>query len=397
VPPLFFACLTYLGVALPASTLGLLWPEMRVTFHEPIGALGALLAFGTTASVISSAATGRLLDRFNEGPVLAVGTLLVALALALEAVAFSLWVFAGGTVMFGIGFGAIDSALNAYAAHRFGARQINWMHASYGVGACVGPLLVTIMLSNGLGWRWTFGTFAAVLVAVACVLAASRSAWEYGPLPLPLPLPPPPLPVPDGPSTEGHGQVGHTKASLVAVVSSLTFTAVETGIESGAGIWAYVFLTSGRGLSHEAAGVAVAGYWAMMVVGRAVLGPVAERVRPALVLGGAVTGVAVGAALMALPGSGAVAVAGIMTLGLAAAPVFPLLTLTTMQRVGGTGTATRTVSLQVAASAVGGAAVPAAMGLAIGALGATSVGPVLLVLAVAMCSLYGYMSRLTAG
>lgn len=39
-----------------------------------------------------------------------------------------------------------------------------------------------------------------------------------------------------------------------------------------------MFLTSGRGLSHEAAGVAVAAYWAMMLVGRAALGPLAERV-----------------------------------------------------------------------------------------------------------------------
>jgi hypothetical protein len=88
-----------------------------------------------------------------------------------------------------------------------------------------------------------------------------------------------------------------------------------------------------------------------------------------------------------------------MTDGLAAAPVFPLRILTTMQRMGGTKMAgtTRTVSLQVAASAIGGAALAAAMGLAIGALGATSVGPLLLVLAVAMCGLYGYMSSLTTG
>jgi fucose permease len=180
------------------------------------------------------------------------------------------------------------------------------------------------------------------------------------------------------------------------VLSALTFTAVETGIESGAGIWGYIFLTAGRGLSHEVAGVAVAAYWAMMFVGRAVLGPVAERVGPTRVLGAAVAGVSLGAALMMLPGPGIVAIIGMMTLGLAAAPIFPLFTLTTRQRVGAEDVAgtTRTVSLQVAASAVGSAAFPAGIGLVIGAFNAKVLAPSLLVLGVSMCGVYWLLSRL---
>ena len=54
MPPLLLSCLAYLSVALPGSTLGLLWPSMRLSLGEPVGALGILLAFGITASVISS-------------------------------------------------------------------------------------------------------------------------------------------------------------------------------------------------------------------------------------------------------------------------------------------------------------------------------------------------------
>jgi len=173
------------------------------------------------------------------------------------------------------------------------------------------------------------------------------------------------------------------------VAAALTFTAVETGIESGAGIWGYVFLTAGRGLAPETAGVAVSAYWAMMFAGRVVLGPVAERLGSARVLAAAVAGVPLGAVLMAVPGPGALAIAGLMILGLAAAPIFPLLTLTTGQR---TGTA-RMVSLQVAASAVGSAALPAGLGLAIGAVGARILAPSLLALGLAMGVLYALLSR----
>jgi len=181
----------------------------------------------------------------------------------------------------------------------------------------------------------------------------------------------------------------------MAVWGALTFVAVENGIESGAGIWGYVFLTQGRGLTDAAAGAALSGYWAMMFLGRVVLGAVAERVGPSRLLGVAVAAVSVGCALMTVPGAGLLAVAGLMVVGLAAAPIFPLFTLTTADRVGASG-ATRMVSLQVAASAVGSAALPAGIGLAIGAFTATALGPWLLVPGLTMYALYRLLTRAPA-
>ena len=86
-----------------------------------------------------------------------------------------------------------------------------------------------------------------------------------------------------------------------------------------------------------------------------------------------------------------------MTVGLAAAPVFPLITLTTAQRIGAADVAgtTRTVSRQVAASAIGGTALPAGIGLAIGAFNPRVLAPLLLILGLAMCGVYGLLSHLT--
>jgi fucose permease len=371
------SCLAYLGVSLPGSTLGLLWPSMHLSFHVPIGALGILLIFGVAASAVASAATGRVLSLVGAGPLMVLATAALALALAGEAIAPSVWVFGCGMVLFGLGIGATDSTVNAHAAESFSARQINWMHASYGLGATAGPLLVTALLSSGLSWRWSYGIMAAVEAAVALVFMATLRAWPEVARKHPVPPPGarrerPPLPV---------------------VLGALTFTAVETGIESAAGIWGYVFLTAGRGLSPQVAGVSVAAYWATMFAGRMVLGPVAGRVGAQRVLVGAIAGVAAGAAVMAVPGPGWLSVAGLMVLGLAAAPIFPLLMLTTSQRMGTQGEqTTRTVGLQVAASAVGSAALPGGVGVAVGALGAGILGPLLLVLGLAMCATYRLIS-----
>jgi fucose permease len=386
VPAFRLSCLAYLGVALPGASLGLLWPSMRLSFHQPVGALGLVLVCGVTASALASAAAGRLLTRPGPGPVAAGGTLLVALALAAEAASPGLWLFTAGAVMFGLGSGALDAALNAHAARCFGPRQITWMHASYGLGACLGPLLVTALLGAGLSWRWVYGAMAVQQAGLALLLAVTSRSWDTRPVTVPL------ISFRNGPRPDPGRPVRTSVRPAAMLVAALTFAAVETGIESGAGLWGYLFLTAGRGLSGPAAGLAVAGYWATMFTGRAVLGPVAERLGPGRVLAVAVAGVPAGAALMAAPGPPLVPVAGLLLLGLAAAPVFPLLTLSTAALVGDRA-ATRAVTLQVAASAVGSAAVPAGLGLVIGAGGAGRLAPLLLALGLAMCALGGPLRR----
>ncbi len=190
MPPLLLACLAYLSVALPGSTLGLLWPSMRLSLGQPVGALGILLAFGITASVLASAAAGRV--RLRTGTLVAAGTMLTALALGAEALAPSMWVMTAGFVLFGLGFGAIDTALNAHAARHFGARDINWMHASYGLGATTGPLLVPALLSAGRSWRQAYGIMALALAALAVVLTLARRGWQA-------PAPPPACASPPAP------------------------------------------------------------------------------------------------------------------------------------------------------------------------------------------------------
>lgn len=391
MPAFRLACLAYVSAALPGSTLGLLWPSIRLTLHQPIAVLGVLLVFATTASVVASAATGRVLSRFSAGSLLAVGTALTAVALAVEALTPSLWMFAGGMTLFGLGSGVVDAALNADAAGHFGARQITWMHASYGAGAALGPVLVTALLSNAVTWRWIYMIMGLAQGLLAAVFTVAHQAWAPPTCAVPTAVP---RRVERAPRPARQA-VRRTVPARAVLGSSLAFTAVESGIEAGAGTWGYVFLTDGRGLTHAIAGAVVSGHFAMLFLGRVVLGALAERIGPSRVLGVAVVGVSVGCVLMAVPGPGVLAIAGLMTLGLAASPIFPLFTLTTAQRMVADGAreTEQTVSLQVAASAIGGAALPAGIGLAIAAFTAKALPAPLLLLSLTMCALYGPLSR----
>ena len=69
----------------------------------------------------------------------------------------------------GLAGGAVDAGLNAYGAAHFGARVLNWLHASFGVGTTLGPLIVTAVLSSGNVWR-----LAYVIVGSGQMLLALR-------------------------------------------------------------------------------------------------------------------------------------------------------------------------------------------------------------------------------
>src|SRR5262245_21126726 len=105
---------------------------MRADLGQPVGALGVILVVSTGATVVAGVVTG-----VGRIP-LTLGIGLAAAGSGVEAGADVFWVFGAGSVVFGTGFGVINSGLNAYAAQRFGPRDITWLHASYGLGAICG-------------------------------------------------------------------------------------------------------------------------------------------------------------------------------------------------------------------------------------------------------------------
>ena len=365
MPLLLLAYLAFLGISLPDGLLGVSWPSMSVSFGQPIGALGLVLPFAVVSSMLSSASTGVLLTRIGLGRILTGSIGLYALALLAQSLAPEFWVFIVAAVVLAAGSGAIDAALNAFAARQFNARQITWLHAVYGLGAAAGPLLFVATTAAGLSWRWAFALVAGLQAVLTVVFALTSHLWQAPQRPQPPSSRPPRANLKDG---------LHLPA---AVWSGISVFALQTGVESGTALWAYLFLTDARGVPSGIAAAAVSGYWIALLLGRVVLGPVATRTGPRGVLVACQAGMGVAASLLLLPGFAAVG--GIVLLGLCAAPMFPLLTLTTPERVGAAWT-DRAIGLQSAASAAGSATLPALIGLLIGPFGSRVIAPSLLVL-----------------
>ncbi|MFF5173056.1 MFS transporter [Micromonospora sp. NPDC000089] len=403
---LLLAYLAFVSLGLPDGLLGVGWPSVRADFDVPTGAVGLVLTAGTAGYLTSSVLAGFTLARLGVGRLLAASTLLVSLALTGYAVAPALTVLLCCALALGLGSGAIDSGLNAYAAGAFGPRHMNWMHAFFGLGVAIGPLVMTAVLGAGLSWRWGYGAAAAAQLALATAFALTIRAWRDRPAPTTVPAAAV-APGGDGPAAGGPGAgAGDREAAprdrmpvretlrLPAVWTGALAFAVYVAVEVSAGLFAFLLLTEERGLSVAVAGVCVSGYWASLFVGRVVQGIVAERLGAGRVLRGSLVGMVLGAALVALPAPAWVAVAGLFLIGFAAAPVFPLLTLTTADRVGAAH-ADRTIGVQIGAAGLGGL-LPAGLGVLIGATSAELLGPALTVLTLALLGLHALSARSSA-
>ncbi|MFG3641147.1 MFS transporter [Micromonospora sp. NPDC047762] len=395
---LLLSYLAFVSLGLPDGLLGVAWPSIRGDFDVPTEAVGWVLTAGTVGYLTSSVLAGFTLARVGVGALLAGSTLLASLALTGYSVSPVLAALVGCALLLGLGSGAVDSGLNAYAAGAFGPRHMNWLHAFFGLGVAIGPLIMTAVLSAGLAWRWGYGIVAAAQLVLAAAFALTVRAWrrdapagtEAG--------------APTGTAAQGvpaAEDAGPASTVQVPVRDTLRLPAVWSGtlafvlyvaIEVSAGLWAFLLLTEGRGLSAAVAGGCVSAYWGSLFVGRVVQGLVAERLGAGLVLRASLAGMAVGAALIAVPGPAVLAVLGLVVVGFAAAPVFPLLTLTTAERVGAAH-ADRAIGLQIGAAGIGAALVPAGLGVLIGRTSVEVLGSTLLVLALALIALYEWGAR----
>ncbi|TDC32220.1 MFS transporter [Micromonospora sp. 15K316] len=400
---LLLAYLAFVSLGLPDGLIGVGWPSISADFGVPTEAVGLVLTASTAGYLTSSVLAGFTLARLGVGWLLAGSTILAALALTGYAVSPGLAMVIGCAVLLGLGSGAIDSGLNAYAAGAFGPRHMNWLHAFFGLGVAIGPLIMTGALGAGQSWRWGYGIVAAAELALATAFVLSVRAWRQRDAAAAAPV----AAVADAVSGPA-GSVGvvaepaappvvrpvpvRETLRLPAVWLGALAFAVYVAVEVAAGLWAFLLLTSGRGLADGIAGLCVSAYWGSLFLGRVVQGVTAERLGSARVLRASLLGMAAGAALIALPAPAWVAVLGLVVVGFAAAPVFPLLTLTTADRVGAAH-AERTIGLQVGTSALGAALVPAGIGLLISHTSVQALGPALLALAVALIALHAAASR----
>jgi fucose permease len=380
--PLVLASLGFVSLGLPEGLLGVAWPSIRASFGLPLDALGLLLATFATGYFISSAISGRFITRFGIGSILSVSCALTGTCLLGYSLVPSWPAMVAIGALLGIGAGVIDASLNTYAAMAHGPRVLNWMHAAFGLGAAVGPLIMTAILASGMSWTIGYALVAVAQLALSVAYWLTRHAYTTSAA----------APASGAPHPPSRAVRALLRNVLLWLSLALFFLYV--GLEAGAGQWSYSLFTLSRDTPAAVAGFLVSAYWASLTVGRILFGFIATRTTSETLLRAAIALSILASALIALnlPVISALALA---LLGLSFAPVFPILIAETPNRLGRQHTA-EVVGLEVAAAVVGGATLPALLGVLAQRTTLEVVGPALLLGAVLLAALHEALIRLAS-
>ena len=161
---------SFVVLGLPDGMLGTAWPSMRVTFGAPVGDLGLILLLATAGSVLVTAFVGTLIRRLGVPALLVTAGSCAAVGYAGFALAPGLGLVLGMAVLTGAAAGLMDAGLNTAVALSGRTRLLNLLHAAYGVGTALGPLVVTAAILTG-SWRPAYLALTGLdLVIAGCWL-----------------------------------------------------------------------------------------------------------------------------------------------------------------------------------------------------------------------------------
>jgi len=364
--------LTFVTLGLPAGALGVAWPYMRASFGAPLAGLGLVLATFTIAYFLASATSGPLTGRLGTSGLLVGGCTLSAVAWLGLALAPEWWIVIVVSFLAGAGSGLIDASVNAHISLNRGVRYMGWLHASWAVGAALGPPVVVVSLAGTSSWRAGFAAMGGAFLAVGLLVSARRQDWAEAAVP------------PAGnPSQKAPGRPAYRRAMVVLAGLFL----VAAGLEATAGDWSYTQLTVGRALSAGLASWGATLFWARLAAGRVALGVLGNRFPPIRLLDAGI-GISVLATLMFWLAPPLVsALIALPLLGAAVSVIFPVLLSLTPGRVGTRMTA-HAVGYGLAAGTIGGGGVPAGIGVVLQSVGLFTLGPLLSVLAMVLALLH---------
>ncbi len=371
----FFA---FILVGANDAGIGVLIPSLRTQYNIDKATVG-LLFF--------SAVLGYLIAAFNSGPLVArlgirsfllvgVGSFLASTIVLSTIPPF--WLTLLMLLPLGFGSAILDAGLNSYIAGLpRNTALLNYLHAFYGTGALLGPLVASTILAVGLTWNFVYVTWAVVsVVLIVCVAAffKSRKSTEQG----------------SEAKTEKNVLAGALKRRIVWIAAF--FLLFYVGTEVSLGNWSYSFLLEERHGIPLISGWIVSGYWIGLTLGRLVLPHVAQRIGNKRLIQGCLLGVIVGILIVWLVPIESAAAVGFCFTGFCLGPIFPT-TIALMSHLVPSRLLASAIGFLACLGNMGGALFPWLAGNLAQAVGLWSLLPYAIVLTITMSLLWLTIQR----
>lgn len=353
----FFLAIIYLafiGLGLPDSVLGASWPTLHSSLSVPVSYAGILSVMTTAGTILSSFMSGKVTKRYGTGKVTLISVSMTAMALLGFALAPSFWVLLLLTLPLGLGAGSVDAALNGYVALHYEAKHMSWLHSFWGVGATLGPMILSLFLLQQEGWRKGYLFIGFIQGFIVLMLLLTLPLWQkYNQHP--------------PKKQEASGKVQSTSRGLYqlpgvkeALLSFFTYCAVEMTT----GLWGASYLVAHHDFSADVAARYVSLYFGGITLGRIFTGFLTLKFSFKTIIRGGLLSILFGI-IMILTGLQVLLLPSFLLIGLGCAPVFPGMIHETPHRFGQEH-AQSIIGMQMAFAYMGSTFIPGIFGLLAG-------------------------------
>jgi fucose permease len=339
--------ISFISLGLPDSLLGSAWPSMYNSLNVPLhyaGYISMIIAGGT---VISSVFSERIIRRWGTGLVTAVSVLMTAAALIGFSISHSFFYLCLCAIPLGLGAGSVDAALNNYVALNYKARHMSWLHCFWGIGASVGPLIMSAYLMRNNSWNLGYRTIGILQICLVLLLFISLPLWK------------------SKSAEESPRRRNPLKFSelfrITGVKEVLTAFFCYCTIETITGLWGASFLVIERGIPPEVAAKWISLFYIGITSGRFLSGFITLKLnnRQMIRLGQIIIGC--GIIVLVLPFGNSTLLPGFFLIGLGCAPIYPSLIHETPKNFGEENSQA-IIGIQMASAYVGTTIMPPIFG-----------------------------------
>jgi fucose permease len=287
-----------------------MYHALNVPLHYA-GYVSMIIAGGT---VISSIYSERIIRRLGTGPVVAISVLMTAVAILGFSFSSSFILLCIWAIPLGLGAGSVDAALNNYVALHYKAKHMSWLHCFWGVGASLGPIIMSFFLIQRNSWNLGYRAIGIMQCCLVLILCVTISLWGKNE------------------STQKHEKKEIPPDTsfpslfrIVGVKPIMLAFFCYCSIETTVGLWGSSFLVIEKGIAPERAAQWISLYYIGITLGRFISGFLTMKLnnRQMVRLGQCL--IVCGITALLLPFDKIALLPGFFIIGLGCAPIYPSL------------------------------------------------------------------------
>ncbi|CAO3646764.1 unnamed protein product [Cunninghamella blakesleeana] len=254
------------------GNFGIIIPRLREYYDISNGVVSVLFLCNCLGFFFSATCNGYLVHKLGQLKTIYLGATIITIAYLILYQGWAFPIMCFGMVIQGSALGLMNASINVYIANLPSSTLLlNILHAFYGIGALISPLVGTWLLANNLSWKGIYVFLLCIAIFNFILITIGFKDVDFDK---------------DHQKEEINDQEDSNKddeeeddatirrkairnrMTLLGALYILSYAGVEVCV----GGWSYTYLKDGLHGDPIVMGKVVSGYWTGLAVGRLVLG-----------------------------------------------------------------------------------------------------------------------------